>query len=173
MRKMKTWTAGLALALCAVFTVSCQSGQNAEKSKEGLYKDGSYHGRSVGFDEFGGYGEIDIEVKDHRIVKVTYQAYNADGSLKDKTYGTEQNEGLYRIAQNSVDLIPEIEKALIDVQDPVDVDAVTGATQHANLLKDAAAVALKAARLDGQAVESGPMVTSPELDEDEAANAGK
>lgn len=125
----------------------------AKKSETRTYKDGSYEAESALKDEHGGYGKIKLVIREGKISEAEFHVYKKDGTEKDQSYGTEQNEGLYKIAQASLKAIPELEENLRRVQDPEAVDTVTGATWNTKLFKDAAARAL--AQAGGKTPEEG------------------
>ncbi len=94
----------------------------ADKKEEALsvsYKDGTYHGESAK-DERGGLVKVDIS---------TMQNIDGDGKEKDESYGQSQNEGLYKIAQQAINLAKSYPDRLVEKGNPEGVDVISGATQ--------------------------------------------
>lgn len=115
-------------------------------AKAPVYKDGTYTATSEK-DNWGGWADISITVKDKKIVDCTFTAYDKDGAVKDKTYGMEdgqiKNAGIYKLAQASVEGGQKYPGILLEKQNINKVDAVSGATVSHRLFQDAAKKALK------------------------------
>ncbi|MGP1458397.1 MAG: FMN-binding protein [Treponema sp.] len=115
-------------------------------AKAPVYKDGTYTATSEK-DNWGGWADISITVKDKTIVECTFTAYDKDGTIKDKTYGMEdgqiKNAGIYKLAQASVEGGQKYPGILLEKQNIDKVDAVSGATVSHRLFQDAAKKALK------------------------------
>jgi len=108
-------------------------------------KDGSYEGQSTP-DSRGGYGIVKIEVKDGKISSAEFLQYNADGSLKDETYGQGSGEENYKKAQDALKASAEYPKKLVETQDVEKVDSITGATSSWKAFQEAAKDALAKAK---------------------------
>ena len=111
---------GLVLVACG--------GDKKEEAPSVSYKDGTYHGESAK-DERGGLVKVDITVKDNKIESCTMQNIDGDGKEKDESYGQSQNEGLYKIAQQAVNLAKSYPDILVEKGSPEGVDAISGATE--------------------------------------------
>ncbi len=133
------------LSLMIAGLTSCGNSSGEANKSNLVYQDGDYEAESSLKDEHGGYGKIKIHVSGGKISDVSFEVYKSDGSIKDKTYATDQNEGLYKIAQNSLLAIDELEGALVKTQDVSKVDTVSGATWNSDLFRDAARKALSEA----------------------------
>ena len=111
---------GLVLVACG--------GDKKEEAPSVSYKDGTYHGESVK-DERGGLVKVDISVKDNKIESCTMQNIDGDGKEKDESYGQSQNEGLYKIAQQAINLAKSYPDRLVEKGSPEGVDVISGATE--------------------------------------------
>lgn len=108
-------------------------------------EDGSYNGRSTP-DSRGAYGEVNVEVEDGKIASAEFLQYNADGTLKDESYGEEAGEESYEKAQNALKYSEQYPEKLVETQDVEKVDAVTGATSSWKQFQEAAKDALAKAK---------------------------
>ena len=111
---------GLVLVACG--------GDKKEEAPSVSYKDGTYQGESAK-DERGGLVKVDISVKDNKIESCTMQNIDGDGKEKDESYGQSQNEGLYKIAQQAINLAKSYPDILVEKGSPEGVDAISGATE--------------------------------------------
>ena len=111
---------GLALVACG--------GDKKEEAPSVSYKDGTYQGESAK-DERGGLVKVDITVKDNKIESCTMQNIDGDGKEKDESYGQSQNEGLYKIAQQAINLAKSYPDRLVEKGSPEGVDVISGATE--------------------------------------------
>lgn len=111
---------GLVLVACG--------GDKKEEAPSVSYKDGTYQGESAK-DERGGLVKVDISVKDNRIESCTMQNIDGDGKEKDESYGQSQNEGLYKIAQQAINLAKSYPDRLVEKGSPEGVDVISGATE--------------------------------------------
>ena len=111
---------GLVLVACG--------GDKKEEAPSVSYKDGTYHGESVK-DERGGLVKVDISVKDNKIESCTMQNIDGDGKEKDESYGQSQNEGLYKIAQQAINLAKSYPDRLVEKGSPEGMDVISGATE--------------------------------------------
>ncbi len=97
--------------------------------------DGTYSGQSDK-DDHNNYGSIEIEVKNTKISAVNYKEYTDNDQPKGADYP-------YKPA---LDAMPELEKQLVDKQDPDKVDDIAGATGTSDKFRVAAKRALEKAR---------------------------
>ena len=111
---------GLVLVACG--------GDKKEEAPSVSYKDGTYHGESAK-DERGGLVKVDITVKDNKIESCTMQNIDGDGKEKDESYGQSQNEGLYKIAQQAINLAKSDPDRLVEKGSPEGADVISGATE--------------------------------------------
>lgn len=111
---------GLVLVACG--------GDKKEEAPSVSYKDGTYHGESAK-DERGGLVKVDISVKDNKIESCTMQNIDGDGKEKDESYGQSQNEGLYKIAQQAINLAKSYPDILVEKGSPEGVEVISGATE--------------------------------------------
>lgn len=116
----------LALALGGALLSGCGDG-----SADDSFRDGTYTGTSS-TDEAGAYGEATITLDANDIVAAEYATRQADGTIKDEEYGKANgeivNEDFYDDAQDAVAAMQEYAEQLVEVDDPDDVDVVSGAT---------------------------------------------
>ncbi|MEJ8752063.1 FMN-binding protein [Lagierella sp. ICN-221743] len=128
---------GLVLVACG--------GDKKEETPSVSYKDGTYHGESAK-DERGGLVKVDITVKDNKIESCTMQNIDGDGKEKDESYGQSQNEGLYKIAQQAINLSKSYPDRLVEKGNPEGVDVISGATETYKQFIDACNNALDGAK---------------------------
>jgi major membrane immunogen (membrane-anchored lipoprotein) len=84
-------------------------------------------------DEEGAYGRSTVTVADGKIVASEYVTVQANGSVKAEDYGKDSsgqiaNRSAYRAAQKAVAAFDVYARELIEVGEPAEVDAVSGAT---------------------------------------------
>lgn len=108
-------------------------------------QDGSFEGQSTK-DDRGGYGVVKIEVKDGKITSAQFLQYNADGTVKDESYGKDSGEENYKKAQNALEAGNQYADKLVETQDVDKVDAITGATSSWKHFQEAAKDALAKAK---------------------------
>lgn len=113
------------------------------------YKDGVYTGESD-VDQFGGKIITEITVKDSKISDVKIQNLDDKGVEKDEEYGKKdgiiENQDVYKMAQKSVKATQDYAKALVKVQVPDDLEAMSGATSSLKTVQQAANRALETAK---------------------------
>ncbi|MDO5732595.1 MAG: FMN-binding protein [Eubacteriales bacterium] len=157
-------SSSLACGLVACQKADSKSGNEAGE-KQIKYQDGHYEARSEKTDKNGGYGKIAIDIKEGAITQVSFEVFDKDDKKKDESYGSDQNEGLYKIAQNSLKALPVLEESLVKQQNPNQVDSVTGATWNSYLFRDAARVALNQALPEDQKLSSDEDIDDALLNE--------
>ncbi len=142
---MKTYKIILA-ALCFICIFSCSK---TETKKSIKYKDGVYKSFANIKDDWGGTAEVEIKIKEGKIVECTFLSYEKNGNLKGPEYGKVdgviKNMGLYKIAQASILRAAEYGQKLIETQNIDDVDVIAGASISYKLFKDAVENALQGA----------------------------
>lgn len=118
--------------LAAAALESAKKGDTAEAVIP-LYQDGVYKVAFDNFDAHGWKGQIELEIKDHKISNITFDYVNKDGKLKT------QDEGYKAAMEKSGTypgkFIPELQQSLLDKQIISTVDAVAGATASSNDFK--------------------------------------
>lgn len=143
MQKIKLQIKVLSLLVGCVLVLAVLVGCTKEAV---AYRDGSYEATSAKTDERGGFGKISLNVSQGKITGVEFHTYNKDGSVKDETYGEGLPEGQYKIAQAAIAANAEYAKQLVEYQQLIDVDAVSGATWNYQLFEDAAQQVLEQAQ---------------------------
>jgi len=108
-------------------------------------RDGKYEGRSTD-DSRGAYGIVSLEVRNGKIATVEFLQYNADGTVKDETYGREWGEENYKMAQKALEHSRKYAERLLETQDVEKVDVITGSTTSWKQFKEAARDALAKAK---------------------------
>jgi len=158
MKKISLRVFTVTLALAAFCFAGCsknegaaqQTGQPAQAAVR--YKDGVYKAVSGIKDDWGGYAEVTITVKDGKIVDCEFLSYEKDGTLKDEDYGKTdgviKNAGLYKIAQDAINNAAKYGPKLVETQQLEKVDAIAGATASYELFENAVGIALKEAKAE-------------------------
>ena len=127
---MKTCKHLLLIACLGLFVFMLSAcGREAEPS----YADGVYTGRSSDFqaDESGngaGYGEVELEIRDGKIVSCTFKLYELDGTLKDDSYGADLSRENRLKAQKAVQSASKYAAMLVKAGSVDGVDTISGAT---------------------------------------------
>ena len=103
-------------------------------AQEGL-QDGSYRIEELNFGGTGWKEALDITVADGEITEANWESVNEDGENKidDDNY-QETMTGTDGVGPQ--DFIPALEDALVDAQDPADVEVVSGATGTSEKFQD-------------------------------------
>lgn len=127
--------------LCAIIVFSCAKKEETPQESTISYIDGTYKATSSIKDEWGGSADVEIVVKDRKIVSCIFTSYEENGKVKDAEYGKVdgviKNIGLYKIAQNAVTQSNKYGDMLVQTQNVEKLDAISGATVSFNLFKDA------------------------------------
>lgn len=118
-----------------------------EVSVPSQLNDGTYTGRSAdrNADEDGngaGYGEVELEVKDNKIVSCTFKTYELDGTLKDENYGVDLTKENRMKAQKAVQAADKYAEMYVSAGTLDGVDAISGATVNYDEFKEAVGDAL-------------------------------
>ena len=119
---------GTAAGFAALGLAGC-GGSGSSGNGSGKYKDGSYTGQSSTLDagvDGDGYGIITITVEGGKITDAQFQAFQVDGTAKDKSYG--KDGAYYGVAQKAVSAGEDYTKAFLESGSVDGVDVITGAT---------------------------------------------
>lgn len=133
-------------------------------------EDGQYTGQSNP-DEQGAVGTVTITVEDGKITASSYETVASDGSVKDEDYGKTSageigNAEFYQRAQAAVASYKAYSNELIDVQDPMAVDVISGATvAHSQFLQAAVRAVHEAQGVDDNGAADSINMPSLDLDE--------
>ncbi|MDO5729568.1 MAG: FMN-binding protein [Actinomycetaceae bacterium] len=134
-------------------------------------QDGQYTGQSNP-DEQGAVGTVTITVENGRITSTSYETIAADGHVKDEDYGKTStgeigNSAYYERAQAAVRSYEQYSQQLVDKQDPMSVDIISGATvAHSQFLQAAVRAVLAAQGVEDDG--SADSINMPSLDLDES-----
>lgn len=109
----------------------------------GELKDGEYKLEEKNYNN--GYRVVfTIVVKDGKITESNYDNVNEDG--KSKVEDAEYNKKMEEVAKTSPEkYIPELNKELLEKQNPSDIDTITGATHSTDSFKEYAKQLIEAA----------------------------
>lgn len=162
----------MGLALVSVLSMSLLAGcgnssaptdANKEPVKEeATYKDGKYKASYDKLDTHGWKAFTEVEIKDGKIVTVDFDYLNEKDERKSENEA--YNKAMSKSCETSPEkFTPEIEKALVDAQDPEKADVVTGATHSTENMKTLAKAALESAK-KGDTKEV--LVPQPDVKED-------
>jgi major membrane immunogen (membrane-anchored lipoprotein) len=138
-----------ALAMSILLIAACSGGEGSSGGEK--LADGYYTAEAASYDDCGWKEYITIFVDNNRIVTVEYNAKNASGFLKswDMEYmrlmGAQS--GTYPTAYSR-----EYSAALLRLQEPEGIDALTGATDSYRSFKILAAKAIAQAKTDNKNV---------------------
>ena len=137
----------VAIALCACGLAACLMvagcGSTGSGQSTGPLKDGSYTGRSSVLDanvDGDGYVVVSIKVADGKIADASFEAFEPDGTLKDKDYG--KDGAYYAVAQKALSAGDDYLESFLQTGDPNAIDTVSGATYLHDLFVEAAQSAL-------------------------------
>lgn len=139
--------ASAAAIIASLGLTACGGSGSGSAGASGAYKDGSYTGQSSTLEanvDGDGYGIITITVKDGKIADAQFQAFQPDGTPKDKEYGKDGSR--YAVAQKVVSTGDDYVAALIESGSPAGVDVVSGATYLHDQFVEAAEDALSQAK---------------------------
>ena len=138
---------GTAATFAALGLAGCGgSGSGSSAAVIGELKDGTYTGESSVLDanvDGDGYGVISITIENGEIVDAKFQAFQVDGTPKDKDYG--KDGAYYGVAQKAVSTGDDYTAALIEAGSIDGVDAISGATYLYEQFVEATEAALKEA----------------------------
>ena len=131
---MKKLLLGLTLSSSLVLAACGGDDTADEATQEGL-QDGTYRIEELNFGGTGWKEALEISVADGAITEANWESVNEDGEnkIEDDNY---QETMLGTDGVGPQDFIPGLEDALVDAQDPTDVEVITGATGTSDKFKD-------------------------------------
>lgn|SRR5699024_4369283 len=104
------------------------------ETAEGL-QDGSYRVEDLNFGETGWKEALEVTVADGEITEATWESKDEDGN--DKIDDEDYQETMTNVdGLGPQDFIPDLEGQLVEKQDPVDVEVVSGATHTSEKFQD-------------------------------------
>ena len=131
---MKKLLAGLTLS-SALLLAACGSDDAADTAGEGGLQDGTYSLEELNFGETGWKESLEIIVADGEITDASFSSLDEMGNSKIDS--DEYQEAMSNVVEvGPQDFIPTLEESLVDVQNPADVEVVTGATSTSEKFKD-------------------------------------
>ncbi|APB30387.1 FMN-binding protein [Vagococcus teuberi] len=124
-------------------TAVADSSSTADSFVMGELKDGEYKLEEKNYNN--GYRVVfTIVVKDGKITESKYDNVNEEG--KSKVDDADYNKKMEKVAKTSPEkYIPELNKALLEKQNPSDIDTITGATHSTDSFKEYAKQLIEAA----------------------------
>ncbi len=125
-----------------LFLVACGGKKDFSSMK---FNDGVYIGKSEGGEPIS-YTVVKLEIKDNKIIKSESKFLDSNKNIKDENYGKNIGEKKYKMAQKAVAGMKKYDQLLIEIQNPDEVDAVSGATISGKLFREAVWNALKSAK---------------------------
>ncbi len=138
---MKKLLAGLTLSTALLLTGCGADG--AATTEEGL-QDGTYSLEELNFGGTGWKEGLEIVVDGGEITDATWSSVNEEG--ENKIEDEEYQETMTNVSGlGPQDFIPELENALVDAQDPAEVEVITGATGTAEKFREYAKQLVEAA----------------------------
>lgn len=108
-------------------------------------QDGTYSLKQVEPDEHGWRVEMEITVEDGKIVESNFDYVNGEGQLKSEDEGY-QKAMADKVDIGPADFIPQLNEALVETQNPMDVEVVTGATSSWESFRTYAQMLIQAAQ---------------------------
>ena len=131
---MRKLLAGLTLS-SALLLAACGSDDAAETPTDGGLQDGTYALEEVNFGETGWKESLEIVVAGGEITDASFSSLDEMGNSKIDS--DEYQEAMSNVVEvGPQDFIPTLEESLVDVQNPADVEVVTGATSTSEKFKD-------------------------------------
>lgn len=127
---MKKLLVGLTLASSLVLA-ACGG---EETTQDGM-QDGSYRIEELNFGETGWKEALEITVAEGEITDANWESVNEDGlnKIEDDNY---QETMVGTDGVGPQDFIPGLEDALVEAQDPADVEVISGATGTSEKFQD-------------------------------------
>lgn len=127
---MKKLLVGLTLASSLVLA-ACGG---EETTQDGM-QDGSYRIEELNFGETGWKEALEITVAEGEITDANWESVNEDGlnKIEDDNY---QETMIGTDGVGPQDFIPGLEDALVEAQDPADVEVISGATGTSEKFQD-------------------------------------
>lgn len=125
------------LLVCTLGLTSCA----AKKAK-----DGNYTGEYIHPEKNYKVTSVNFTVTDGKISAFSFEEYNEDGTVKDENYGKDKADALYQLAQISQREAAKYPEMVVETGDIEKVDAIAGATETLQRLKEAVKDAYKKAK---------------------------
>ena len=128
-----------------------QQNENAETQEEKTLvsgaplQDGTYSLKQVEPDDHGWRVEMTIKVEDGKIVESNFDYVNAEGQLKSEDEGYQEAMS-DKVGIGPKEFIPELNEALVETQNPMDVEVVSGATSSWESFRTYAQMLVQAAQ---------------------------
>ena len=111
------------------------------------FNDGEYQGHYESDDKDNkDSADVTITIQDNKIVNCTAEFKDSKGNIKGDDYGKDAGDDKYKKAQIAVQGFSTYADKLVEVQDPDQVDAVSGATVSNKEFKEAVWNALDKAK---------------------------
>ena len=111
------------------------------------FNDGEYQGHYESDDkDHKDSADVIITIQDNKIVSCTAEFKDSNGNIKGDDYGKDAGDDKYKKAQIAVQGFSTYAEKLVEVQDPNEVDAVSGATVSNKEFKEAVWNALEKAK---------------------------
>ena len=111
------------------------------------FNDGEYQGHYESDDKDNkDSADVTITIQDNKIVNCTAEFKDSKGNIKGDDYGKDAGDDKYKKAQIAVQGFSTYADKLVEVQDPDQVDAVSGATVSNKEFKEAVWDALEKAK---------------------------
>lgn len=147
MKKVLTLTIAAAMSLTILAGCSKPASTTGNSSEGAKYKDGKYSATYNYMDGKGWKPFLEVEIKDGKIAKATFDYKNAKGDLKSKDADYQKNMSA-KVKIGPADYVPKINEALVKKQG-AEIDTITGATHSVENAKAlATALLAKAAKGD-------------------------
>lgn len=111
------------------------------------FNDGVYQGHYESDDkDHPSTVDVNIEIQDNKIINAAAEFKDGKGEIKGEDYGKEAGDEKYQKAQLAVQGFSQYADKLVEVQDPEQVDAISGATVSNKEFKEAVWNALEQAK---------------------------
>lgn len=133
----------LGVSIFAIFMLIGCGKKNFNKLS---FKDGTYIGKASEEDS-AAYTEVKITIKDNKIIACDAEFRDSKQNIKDENYGKNAGEKKYAQAQLAVQGMKKYPEMLLEVQDPDEVDSISGATVTNKQFREAVWKALDKAEL--------------------------
>ncbi|API87936.1 FMN-binding protein [Marinilactibacillus sp. 15R] len=145
MKIMKSFKFATTLFASTLILAACGNSDEAEDTEEttteestteesedqaatGELQDGTYSLEEQNFDENGWRVVFDMTVDGGEITESNYDYKNEAGDLKSEDEGYQEAMS-EKVGVGPADYLPDLNSQLVEVQDPSEVDVVSGATQ--------------------------------------------
>lgn len=130
-----------------VVTLSLLTACGKKDFSKMTFNDGEYQGHFENDDKDNkDTADVSITIQDGKIVSCTAEFRDSKGNIKGDDYGKETGDDKYKKAQIAVEGFSQYAGKLVEVQDPNEVDAISGATISNKEFKEAVWNALDKAK---------------------------